>query len=454
MLRTQSLLSRRFWQRAISVLIVVLAFNVVVQFDGFRKTFPFVQSAQLQFHRFLCSLIPRPISPKWVRVVEIDTDLHLTLKEPTNRTFLASLVSNAAAGRAAAIVLDFKFVVPKGNSPGEDAPELQAQNKDLWEAIGGALKTGVPVVLPCWLKIHPKLAERIPNVFPEQNLAHPDMTGDCTGTPCDGVVPEAACARMGNINLPADLRQIPLVTPTQPLVILKQPTAARTQQPDPCSQSLALAAASAFEDTMHLCPRTRNKNAIRAAIERNEFVFGSFIPETDFQTISATGLAGWAGSDEKNKAVELCRGRIVIIGGKWKADFGNGEPVDSYDTPAGKMAGMFLHANYIEALLDDRYQREVSLGFGTVFDLVVGFILYFSFHNARTMRGKLFVLGVFFLPLLFSYVLFANLNYYLDFILVLVGCFVHLVVEFVLHYINLRSSLAGSSGNNAEGRPA
>jgi CHASE2 domain-containing sensor protein len=120
----ESFLRRRFWQRAIFVLIVVLAFNAVVELDWFRNNFPFVQRAQLRFHRFLCSLIPRPISPRWVRVVAIDTDLHRELKEPTDRKFLATLVTNAAAGRAAAIVLDFKFVVPKGRNPGVDTREM------------------------------------------------------------------------------------------------------------------------------------------------------------------------------------------------------------------------------------------------------------------------------------------------------------------------------------------
>ena len=103
------------------------------------------------------------------------------------------------------------------------------------------------------------------------------------------------------------------------------------------------------------------------------------------------------------------------------------------------MTGMYVHANYIEALLDDRYQREVPLWAAIGFDLLIGGALYLSFHKASTRRGKLLVLGVFLAPLVASYVVFANLNLYLDFILPLGACFVHLVVEFARDYWRLKS---------------
>lgn len=423
----KSLSSRRFWQRAISVLTVVLVFNVIVEDDWFRSAFPFVQSSQLWFHRVLCSLVPRPINAKWVRVVAIDDDLHQQLGEPTDRKFLARLIRNAAAGQATAIVLDFKFVVPPGNKAGEDAPEREDGNIELLNAIQGALDRDIPVVLPCWLKVGPKFSERIPDIFLDRTLPLPDQNGLCRN---------ATCARVGNINLAEDRRQIPLVTPTR--------------RPDePCSESIALAAASSYEDAVSLNRQTRDKDVIRNAIKKRKPVFGSFIPESGFPPVSARCLA-----DKDSAAEKLCRGRIVIIGGTWQADLGRGERVDSHDTPAGKMYGIFLHANYIEALLDDRYQQEVPLWFSTLFDLVAGGFLYWSFHSAATLRGKLMVMGVFLVPLLASYVLFANLNYYLDFILIFIGCFVHLVVELGREYIRLRRSSGVNAEGHAGGQPA
>ena len=143
--------------------------------------------------------------------------------------------------------------------------------------------------------------------------------------------------RIGNINLPTDKRQIPLVTVTA--------------DSDGPSESLALAAVTAYEDAIDRKPKTRDKQRIVSAVRDDEFVFASFIPESNFQKIPIQQLFNGL-----ENALRLCRGRIVIIGGNWHSDLGHGERVDTYETPVGPMAGMYLHANYIEALLDDRYQ--------------------------------------------------------------------------------------------------
>jgi hypothetical protein len=78
---SKTLLGQSFWRRAMSVLTIVLAFNVVVRLQPVRKNFPFIHTAQLGFHRFPCSLVLRPISAKWVRTVEIDDALHQKLEE-------------------------------------------------------------------------------------------------------------------------------------------------------------------------------------------------------------------------------------------------------------------------------------------------------------------------------------------------------------------------------------
>jgi CHASE2 domain-containing sensor protein len=244
-------------------------------------------------------------------------------------------------------------------------------------------------------------------------------------------VPRPACVRIGNINLPNDARQIPLVTPTI--------------DSDSGANSLALAAAAAHDDAIDLSPRTRGKKIIDKAIQDNDFVVGSFIPQSGFQTIAAEKL--FQGNQDE---IQKCRGRIILIGGDWREASGNGEPVDTYNTPVGPMAGMFIHANYIEALLDDRYQRIVPLPFGLAFDLLVGILLYISFHQAVTARGKLKVLGVFLLPLLASYVIFANFNWYLDFVLPLMACFAHLIFEWVRSYQELRRRAAAHATGGLE----
>jgi len=434
----KSVFSQSFWQRAVPVLMVVLSFNVLVQLHWVRENLPFIHRGQLRFHRLLCSLAPRPITAKWVRMVEINDDLHQQLGEPTNRGVLAALVRNAVAGDATVVVLDFKLISPPRFADGQDVRERTDQNRALLQAIQDASDKGVPVVVPCWLKQTGDRWERWPSIYLDRDLPLADEHGQCA---------HRACARLGNINLPTDERRIPLVAPMQ--------------ASDPCSESLALAAATAYDLAFDRVPLTRDKKIIKDAIAKHEFVFGSFIPEDDapaaksgpganpgsgstlpgFQKTSAEKLAnlGATTSAENAAARAQCRGRIVVIGGKWRSDLGRGEFADRYDTPAGPMTGMYVHANYIEALLDDRYQPEVPLWAAIGFDLLIGGALYLSFHKASTRRGKLLVLGVFLAPLVASYVVFANLNLYLDFILPLGACFVHLVVEFARDYWRLKS---------------
>jgi len=360
----------------ISVLLVVLLLNLLGRLEWINEVLPQLQWAELKFHRFLCSFTPRLITAKWVRTVEIDDTAHQKLGEPTNRDFLATLVRNAANGDAAAIVLDVKFLAPAGLAPGQDDVSRAAQNANLFAAIREATSNGVPLVLTCWLrKGRGGGFERRPNIYDGTLFPLPDDEGGCSTPTANGDAGVGkewrraqACVYIGNINLPADMRRLPLVT--------------RTNDADTRSSSLALAAVSAYEDVIDRKPRTREKEAVSSAMHENDFPLATFIPESAFQKIPIEDLA--AGAYEA--AVKLCRGRIIIIGGKWHTDLGHGELIDTYDTPVGKMSGMYLHANYIEALLDDRYGREVPLWIALLFDIVAFTIKTAAITIANTQR--------------------------------------------------------------------
>jgi len=52
---------------------------------------------------------------------------------------------------------------------------------------------------------------------------------------------------------------------------------------------------------------------------------------------------------------EKIQGRVVLIGANWHQLGSNrGDLVDSYSTPVGKLPGVFIHANYVQAILDGR----------------------------------------------------------------------------------------------------
>ena len=409
-----------------SILFIVLLFNAVIRIQAVQDAFPILEKSELRFHRFLFSLSPREIAPKWVRVVPIDDGLHARLGDPTDRAYLADLISNAVKGDAAAVVLDFKLLAPLGESPGHDDQGRALADQKFIRSINQAAVAGVPVVVSIWLDKQGSAFVRRPDFFLDEQLALAKRDGRCDPTtfvPGSAHDPSrhSACAWLGDINLPSDMRQVPLATPVK-----------GSGEP---MNSLALSAVDAYEFALDRRPKLRSNPRIADSILEGDFVYGSFIPEAQFQTISPENLQGGV-----PQALADSRGRILIIGGNWHKDLGNGELEDAHDTPAGYMAGVFIHANYIEALLDERFTREVPLWAALLFDLIGGAALYLLFHRAKGWLAQLLVLVVPAALLVISYVLFTNLNYYLDFIFPLAACFVHLGKEYVEDYVHLRSN--------------
>lgn len=173
--------------------------------------------------------------------------------------------------------------------------------------------------------------------------------------------------------------------------------------------------------------KTRDKPTIARSMPR-EFVYGRFVPDSTFLKVPAQDLVA-----NTRSAQARCKHHVVIIGAVWHKI--TGEPVESFRSPIGPLPGVYFHANYIESLSGDQYQRGVPVWFALLFDFVVGIWLYIAYHSARSRKGQLMVLAVFLFPLLTGYIIVANFNRYLDFVLPLGLCFVHLGWE---HYAQLR----------------
>jgi CHASE2 domain-containing sensor protein len=426
-----------FWIRALTVLAIVFGMNLIIEFGVLTSVFPLLHELQLGSHRILCWMLPRPVSPKWTRMVVINEELHEELGVPTDRKYLATLVRNAARGDAAVIVLDFELLEEQAG--GHDATKQSEMNEELRNAIWDAAKLGVPVIVPCSLDLSGEKAKVFPSIYPDAVLPIANEKDQCSFASTTGAtVTYPACARRGYVNPAKDERKIPLG--------IELP--GNTQ----CQDSLALASATAYEEATDRQPRTRQKKAIAGDIRNYRYVYGSFLAEerdsgkkckeqnpedrckvANFQTISIRDLE--AGTPE---AMRECRTRIVVIGGEWKEAPGRSENFDMHETSVGPMAGIYLQANYIEAILDDRYMKEVPAVPALFFDIVVAALLYVSYHNASTTRGRYVILSVFLFPLMTGYIVFLTLGYYLDFVLPLVGCFAHLGFEFVSDDIKMR----------------
>jgi CHASE2 domain-containing sensor protein len=127
----------------------------------------------------------------------------------------------------------------------------------------------------------------------------------------------------------------------------------------------------------------------------------------------------------------------VIVGGNRHTRFPPpaDEWLDDHKVPPLRLRGMYVQANYIEGLLDDRILFALPEWLAFLIDLTLGGLMIYLSSRRRTISKRLFVLGVFFLPVALAYVASANLGYVIDFVLPLTLLFVH---AFADHYLHLR----------------
>ena len=128
--------------------------------------------------------------------------------------------------------------------------------------------------------------------------------------------------------------------------------------------------------------------------------------------------------------------RVVLIGGTWHQDaYKEGEVVDTHYTPVGDIEGVFVHANYMEALLT--HWSSSSLGQGatvTIEFLLTAFIALVFAWNMGPLKKILWVVGLSFLLILITCVLWQNLGMFFDFSIPLILLGAHTIIDKVLEW--------------------
>lgn len=184
-------------------------------------------------------------------------------------------------------------------------------------------------------------------------------------------------------------------------------------------QSFALQVVTAYETALGIRPMTVEDDTIKESALRDDWVFGGFFEPNAFPRISARQLL-----EGDTHATSGLRHRIVLIGGTWQSS--PGILADGSHTPLGYVPNLFLHANYVEALLDNRYKASVPKWVAILIDFVLSILIYLYVHSVKDVRKRIGVLAVFVLPLVFGYFLFQNLGLYLDFVVPLSLCVIDL----------------------------
>jgi hypothetical protein len=366
---------------------------------------------QLRFYHLLTRGRPIGLKNDHVTLVYIDDDTHwdvLAGSLPTNRAFLARLVRNLSAPktRASAIGLDIQLLAPRDFPEGSDDASRRSDNAELLQAIQNATAQGVPVILGGAYVERSGTDVRLLDLFTEAQLTQPGKYN------CDGV----RCPAVAYLNGPDDKRLIPLTRKLRTESALVVPM-----------DSFALAIAKAVRG-----PEEADSPP-SGLVFQSDAVFGSFLPETDFRSISALNV-----EQMDPGALRGCEKRIVLIGGHWHDLQGYGELTDNHLSPAGTMSGLAFHANYVESLLEHQFAYEPPVLVGILIDLIVGLVIYVSFELASGRQAIIVLLLAFIVPIAGAYFFLVMANLYLDFFLPIELYFVHILYEVIADYAALK----------------
>jgi hypothetical protein len=330
-------------------------------------------------------------------------------RTPLKRDVLAEILDKLWDAGVNTVAIDVDLRSPYRTKPDFDFPTYKDEDAKFLSAVG-SMCSGRNVVLASSVIIENNQYVETPSVYSaaEGNLS---------------------CLHKGYIQLPRDLRRVP---GTLPLWDGKE------------LDSLSLA-------TVKLI----NPTAYRDALDHPErgFRFSRYLSEADYQPRDGvTFLYNWhtlKDTDPITLRRELAD-KVVLIGGYWHTyAYGQGPRVDQFNSPVGAMAGVFLHANYIEALAGERGTfAPISDTIAELLELLL--VLGFTYAGLLKIHAA-WKWGAFFctciLGVAITYVLIANLGIFMDFlvpILIIIG---HTVVEeFVAMRLEIRHLKHHSGG--------
>ena len=303
-------------------------------------------------------------------------------RSPTNRAYLAALIEKLTQAQVGLIVLDFDMRSP--NPKSDDLPEYEAENCLLFRAIHEVCKNHHQIVLASELTKSGDGLKETRNIYDS--------------------VPKS-CTHKGYIELPLDIRRVPVAVPLAS---------------HGSADSLALAAVNAVDRVAY--GRVTSQ-------DETDFPYSQFMPLASFKAGPVRTI--WTGrcilkSDPDRLAAQLLN-RIVLIGAGWHSfAYGQGPLVDSHPTPAGPLPGVLVHANYIEAVLQNGtakpFPERVAVVLEVLLVLFLSVLGMFDIHWAWKWSAVFASsLGV----IIFSYLLLHTFGIMLDFFFPLIFVELH-----------------------------
>jgi len=262
------------------------------------------------FYRWLQGSGRSTFRPKWTVVVMIGDEEYwgssLAGRSPLKRNYLADLITKLDSLDPAAIALDVNLRCPSSG----DYPDYKTEDQNLLTAVaevGGRRPVVVGKVL--------RPANDGGAYDPEPSVLD---TGPFQGK----------AVTWGYTNLPTDIRQVPL-------------------------QAL-LTTGITVDSFSSAVVRVLDQGTLDGIGSQDLFPFGSFINPDNLTVIKAGDLLT-GDAAKMGRLKSLVAHHAAIIGGRWHARGPNlGDYVDDHPTPLGPMPGVYLHANWVEALLSNQ----------------------------------------------------------------------------------------------------
>lgn len=255
-------------------------------------------------------------------------------RNPVNREYLARLVQSLNRFEPRVIALDFYLSSPQPDGALVMFPNYEQETRQLLEAVA-AVGSHRPVVLLRSVGFKEGYYVHESDAYDEKTFAGKKVSG-------------------GHVFFENDYRLIPLS------LVLRDGTQV---------YSFSEAIVGAYE----MSGTTLNFDEG----EDESLTYGEYLRPDKINKYSATQvMSAEPGSKEFAEIADKVGGKVVIVGGSWhQRAFGRGPAVDRHSTPVGDIPGVYMHANYVEALLDTRYYRplpekvlialEVLLGLAT-----------------------------------------------------------------------------------------
>lgn len=396
----------RTWKFWSAVLVIATIGGLSYYYEEVKDEFPWLISLQLWTFGQINRASQRIDRPKFVVGVEVDNPSFfgppMNRKGPediTDRRFLAHVIDNAVKARADLIALDINLVPEETNAESD-----RQHNQILGQAIDNAANSGIPVVLTFAFDV--KTDRPLNLIFKKDKVAICEERG------------QSKPVRAGFDNAPEDMRKVPLVVDGR----------SQNGKLKEACRSFALQIADAYEQRY----KTGRGPLDRLAepIENRQFVYSPFLQRDEFDHVSALAVY-----DEDPEALHKLTGRVVLIGGNrtaWPTEDPDppiADRIDYHPSPVGQMAGMYFHANYAEAILDDNYKVPVPRDLATLIDMNLAAAIILALEALAGIRRLLAICGLIFVPVLIAYIAYVNFGYYFDSALPVVLSFLHPAVE-------------------------